>query len=43
MGEAYFYRQASDRIGATVERLEALERELEAAYERWQDLESLAS
>ncbi len=43
MGEADFYRQASDRIGATVERLEALERELEAAYERWQALESLAS
>jgi ATP-binding cassette subfamily F protein uup len=43
MGKADFYRQPSDRIAATVERLEALKRELEATYERWQTLESIAS
>ncbi|MGE5219303.1 MAG: ribosomal protection-like ABC-F family protein [Chloroflexota bacterium] len=43
MGEADFYRQASDKISATVERLEAIKRELEACYERWQALESVGA
>jgi ATP-binding cassette subfamily F protein uup len=43
MGEADFYRQPSEKIAATLDRLETLKRELEAAYERWQTLESIAS
>ena len=43
MGEADFYKQASDKITATVERLEAIRQELEACYERWQTLESLGA
>ena len=43
MGEADFYRQASDSITATIERLDGIKRELEACYERWQTLESLSA
>jgi len=43
MGESDFYRQPSEKITATLERLEALKRELEVAYERWQSLESIGS
>jgi ATP-binding cassette subfamily F protein uup len=42
MGEADFYRQPGDKIAATMERLEKLKGELEACYERWQFLESVA-
>jgi ABC transport system ATP-binding/permease protein len=42
MGEADFYRQPGDKIAATMERLETVKHELEAFYERWQFLESLA-
>jgi ATP-binding cassette subfamily F protein uup len=42
MGEADFYRQASDKITATMERLEVVRRELESRYGRWQELESVA-
>ena len=42
MGSADFYRQSSDKIAAAVERLEALKRELNLHYERWQTLESVA-
>ncbi|HEX2228301.1 MAG TPA: ATP-binding cassette domain-containing protein, partial [Candidatus Binatia bacterium] len=41
MGEAEFYRQPSDSITATMERLESVKRELELCYDRWQTLESL--
>jgi ABC transport system ATP-binding/permease protein len=43
MGEADFYRQRGDKITATMERLESVKRELEACYERWQFLESVAT
>ena len=43
MGDAAFYRQPSDKITSTIERLEAVKRELEESYERWQTLESIAS
>ena len=39
MGEAEFYRQGSDRITAVMERIEAIKLELEASYERWEELE----
>ena len=42
MGDAAFYRQASDKITATMERIEAVKIELEATYARWQELESIA-
>jgi ATP-binding cassette subfamily F protein uup len=42
MGEADFYRQGSDKITATIERLEVVRRELDSRYGRWQELESLA-
>jgi ATP-binding cassette subfamily F protein uup len=42
MGNADFYRQSSDKITATMERIEAVKGELEACYERWQTLESIA-
>jgi ATP-binding cassette subfamily F protein uup len=41
MGDAEFYRQPSDNITATMERLESIKRELELCYDRWQTLESL--
>jgi ATP-binding cassette subfamily F protein uup len=43
MGEADFYRQSSDQIAATMERLETVKGDLEACYERWQTLESVAA
>jgi ABC transport system ATP-binding/permease protein len=43
MGEADFYRRPSDRIATTMERLETVKRELEACYQRWQILESVAA
>ncbi len=42
MGEATFYRQAGDKISSTLERIAAVKTELENAYERWQELESIA-
>ena len=41
MGGAEFYRQSSDMITATLERLEVLKCDLEECYARWQTLESL--
>jgi ATP-binding cassette subfamily F protein uup len=41
MGQGDFYRQESDKITATLERLKAVTLELEASYQRWQDLESV--
>jgi ATP-binding cassette subfamily F protein uup len=43
MAEGDFYKQARERITATMERLEALRQELENCYERWQFLESIAT
>ncbi|HEV8722278.1 MAG TPA: ATP-binding cassette domain-containing protein [Candidatus Binatia bacterium] len=43
MGEADFYRRPGDRIATTMERLETVKRELEACYQRWQILESVAA
>ena len=43
MGEADFYRQASAKITATMERIEAVTGELETCYARWQALESITS
>jgi ATP-binding cassette subfamily F protein uup len=41
LGEGGFYRQGSDQITATLERLEIVKLALEASYQRWQELESL--
>jgi ATP-binding cassette subfamily F protein uup len=41
MGERDFYRQPGATISATIERLASIKNELEASYERWQELESL--
>lgn len=41
MGDADFYRQSSDGITASIERLESIKHELESYYKRWQVLESL--
>jgi len=41
MGGAEFYRQSSDMITATLERLEVLKSDLEEYYARWQTLEGL--
>jgi ABC transport system ATP-binding/permease protein len=43
MGDADFYRQASDEISAAVRRLEAVRQELEACYRRWQELETFGA
>jgi len=43
MGEADFYRQPGDKIAAMMERLETGKLELEACYQRWQILESVAA
>jgi ATP-binding cassette subfamily F protein uup len=43
MAEGDFYRQPGEAISATIERLESIKSELEASYERWQELESLGS
>jgi ABC transport system ATP-binding/permease protein len=42
MGHGEFYRQASDRITATLQRLDAIKRELDAHYMRWQTLDELS-
>ena len=41
MSDADFYRQDGQRITAVKQELEKLERELESAFNRWEDLESL--
>ncbi len=41
MSDADFYRQEGERITAVKQELEKLERELESAFTRWEDLESL--
>jgi ATP-binding cassette subfamily F protein uup len=40
MGNADFYRQPADKITAALERLQAVNNELEACYTRWESLES---
>ena len=42
MADGDFYRQSSEQIAAAVERLDALKRDLEQHYDRWQSLESIA-
>jgi len=42
MGDGDFYRQPSEKITATIDRLEAVKLELESRYARWQELELLA-
>ena len=42
VGAAGFYQQPGDRIAATLERLESVGKEIEAAYHRWEGLESQA-
>ena len=42
MGNAEFYRQASAKIAATVERLETIKNELDVCYDRWESLEARA-
>ena len=42
MASPDFYKRASDEIAADTARFEALTSELEAAYARWEELESLA-
>jgi ABC transport system ATP-binding/permease protein len=42
MGEGNFYRQPSATITSALERLEALQHELERNYQRWQELESVS-
>jgi ATP-binding cassette subfamily F protein uup len=42
MGDGDFYRQPSDKITAAMERLRALNNDLEACYTRWEALEAQA-
>jgi ATP-binding cassette subfamily F protein uup len=42
MGDGNFYRQPSDKIAAAMDRLEAVKKELEECYTRWQSLETRA-
>jgi len=42
MGDGDFYRQSGDKITATMERIDAVKIDLEAAYGRWQELELIA-
>ena len=42
MADPSFYRKDRDEIAAASKRLEDLERDLTAAYERWHALEELA-
>ena len=42
VGAAGFYQQPRDRIAATLARLELVGKEIEAAYQRWEGLESQA-
>ena len=41
LSDPELYKQAGDEVAAVRERLEALEGELETAYARWEELESL--
>ncbi|HEU5464769.1 MAG TPA: ATP-binding cassette domain-containing protein [Candidatus Binatia bacterium] len=41
MAEGDFYRQPNTAIAGALERLEAVKLELEASYDRWQELESM--
>jgi ATP-binding cassette subfamily F protein uup len=43
MGDGDFYRQPGDKITAAMERLEAVNNELEACYTRWETLEAQAT
>ena len=43
MCDSAFYRQPSEKISLTIERLEAVKLELEESYERWQTRESIGS
>jgi ATP-binding cassette subfamily F protein uup len=43
LSDAEFHHQPRDKIAAAVERLEAVTRELEECYARWESLESKAS
>jgi ATP-binding cassette subfamily F protein uup len=43
MGDGDFYRQPGDKITAAMERLEAVNNELEACYTRWETLEARAA
>jgi ATP-binding cassette subfamily F protein uup len=43
LSDAEFHRRPRDKIAAAMERLEAVTRELEACYARWESLESKAS
>jgi ATP-binding cassette subfamily F protein uup len=40
IGDPEFYRQAREAVSTALERLAALGRELDASYERWQELDS---
>ena len=40
MSDPNFYRQAGDAIAAARDRLKLIERELEASYQRWQELDA---
>ncbi len=40
-GSPGFYQQPGDRIAATLSRLESVAKEIEVAYQRWEQLESL--
>ena len=42
MGDGDFYRQPGDKIAAAMERLDAINNELEAYYTRWETLEAQA-
>jgi ATP-binding cassette subfamily F protein uup len=41
LADPAFYQEAGDRIGSVKSRLEQLENDLTAAYQRWQQLESI--
>lgn len=43
MSDGDFYRQPGDKITAAIERLQALNNELEACYARWETLEARAA
>jgi ABC transport system ATP-binding/permease protein len=42
MGDGDFYRQPGDKITGAMERLDAVNNELEACYTRWETLEAQA-
>jgi len=41
MGDGDFYRQSSELITVTIERLETIKHDLEQCYQRWQELDSV--